>query len=48
MKFYTLHVNIRIFHFLHIKSKEITKISDPIIDVRIHPDLTKLAVVTSS
>ena len=34
----------------HIKTgekKEITKIDDPILEVRIHPDLTKLAVVTS-
>ena len=29
------------------ESKEITKISDPIIEVKIHPDLTRLAVVTS-
>jgi hypothetical protein len=40
--------SLRLYHTETGESNEITKIVDPIIEVRIHPDLTKLAVVTSS
>lgn len=40
--------SLRIYHTETGESKEITEILEPIIEVRIHPDLTKLAVVTSS
>ena len=35
------------FHIKTGEKKEITTIDDPILEVRIHPDLTKFAVVTS-
>lgn len=40
--------SLRIYDTEKGESKEVTKISEPILEVRIHPDFTKLAVVTSS